>query len=176
MQKSRHGVVQKREEGGEGARPAPKRSIVQRTGKCSTGCSAHVQSLRPIHLCVQFVYLLAQLPRPPPYPLFSFVFSFAKSLDGFLLLAWIRLIGRMFSCFFLFFLFRAKKDREREFELWNSEFLNLSLWIDRKIWERTIFDEKFIRETTTMSRVTLWICREEEVSFRKLFLFSDWKF
>lgn len=76
VQKSRHGVVQRREEGGEGARPASKRSIVQRTGKCSSGCSAHVQSLRPIHLCVQFVYLLAQPPRPPPpppYPLFSSV-------------------------------------------------------------------------------------------------------
>lgn len=175
MQKSRHGVVQKREEGGEGARPAPKRSIVQRTGKCSTGCSAHVQSLRPIHLCVQFVYLLAQLPRPPPYPLFSFVFSFAKSLDGFLLLAWIRLIRRMFSCFLFFFLFVR---RRIENESSNFEILNfwICLWIDRKIWERTIFDEKFIRETTTMSRVTLWICRQEEVSFCKLFLFSDWKF
>lgn len=76
VQKSRYGVVQRREEGGEGARPASKRSIVQRTGKCSSGCSAHVQSLRPIHLCVQFVYLLAQPPRPPPpppYPLFSSV-------------------------------------------------------------------------------------------------------
>lgn len=127
MQKSRHGVVQKREEGGEGARPAPKRSIVQRTGKCSTGCSAHVQSLRPIHLCVQFVYLLAQLPRPPPYPLFSFVFSFAKSLDGFLLLAWIRLIGRMFSCF-LFFSFSCEegsRTRVRTLKFWISESVSL---------------------------------------------------
>lgn len=72
MQKSRRGVWYRVEEG-EGARPASKRSIVQRTGKCSAGCSAHVQSLRPVHLCVHpCIYSRSHLDRRPS-PLFSFL-------------------------------------------------------------------------------------------------------
>lgn len=58
--------------------------------------------------------------------------SFAKSLDGFLLL-WIRLIGRVFSFFLFFFsFFRAKKNRSRIrfriFRFWISESYYLWIW------------------------------------------------
>lgn len=97
--------VEEREEG-EGARPASKRSIVQRTGKCSAGCSAHVQSLRPIHLCVhpciysRSLYSTAALLR--------YFLSYAKSLTS------------SINWRSVFFFFRTKK-RSIENGIWTIE-------------------------------------------------------
>lgn len=126
--------VEEREEG-EGARPASKRSIVQRTGKCSAGCSAHVQSLRPIHLCVhpciysRSLYSTAALLR--------YFLSYAKSLTS------------SINWRSVFFCFSYEEEIDRERNLNNME-------------EKGIFDEKFTRGTISHIILSRFVCREEK--------------
>lgn len=126
--------VEEREEG-EGARPASKRSIVQRTGKCSAGCSAHVQSLRPIHLCVhpciysRSLYSTAALLR--------YFLSYAKSLTS------------SINWRSVFFCFSYEEEIDRERNLNNME-------------EKGIFDEKFTRGTISRIILSRFVCREEK--------------
>lgn len=108
--------------------------------------------------------------------------SFAKSLDGFLLL-WIRLIGRVFSFFSFFFPpFRAKKNRSRIrfriFRFWISE--SYYLWIKNMKEEEENIRWKIHLWNDILFNVVDSFAEKKRHNgqgffFCKLFLFSDWK-